>query len=401
MSFLAKIEKKNRSVCLAINKEYFKWGKTLPQNAYKKVLLKLYLKRIGILAVKSLLRPNMIPEAWKMLVHKQKRKHFLSDALGQKGKTREFWWTLLGYNYFVPDELMPLLSEDCIMKKQIRFPDVKQPAVSIIIPVYNQLPYTYNCLKSLERHLNIHCEIILIDDGSFDETPKFLSTQVEGIRYIRNTDNLGFLLSCNKAIEKAKAPLICLLNNDTQVKENWLGSLVEVLLEHEDIGCVGSQLIYPNGLLQEAGGLVFSDGSTLNFGNLELPQQTPYNKSREVDYCSGASILFRKEDFEKIGGFDARYVPAYYEDTDLCFEIRHRLGKKVCYIPESKVYHYESITTGKEIKEGSVKVHMLYNKEKFKKKWHPQLSSAYCPKGEHINAAMRLGMLKQKRKAIS
>ncbi|MBA2340485.1 MAG: glycosyltransferase, partial [Pyrinomonadaceae bacterium] len=137
------------------------------------------------------------------------------------------------------------------------------------------------------------------------------------------------------------------------------------------IGAVGSMLIYPDGRLQEAGGGVWIDGTAFNYGHRQDPEDRKFNYRREVDYCSASSLLVRKDLFERLGGFDARYAPAYYEDTDLCFGIRS-LGFKVMYQPMSRVIHYEGITAGTDINAG-FKRYQEINRHQFVEKWKETL----------------------------
>ena len=134
---------------------------------------------------------------------------------------------------------------------------------------------------------------------------------------------------------------------------------------------VGSKFIYPNGKLQEAGGIVFNNGDCSNFGRYDKSDKPEYNYVKEVDYISGASILIRKSLWEKIGGFDDRFSPAYYEDTDLAFQLRTN-GYKIVYQPKSIVIHFEGISKGITLKSG-LKKYQEINKIKFKEKWNNEL----------------------------
>ena len=249
------------------------------------------------------------------------------------------------------------------------------PVVSIIVPVFNQSHYTFNCLNSLKSIQSIRYEVIVIDDASTDDTQKVLS-DISGIKIITNDDNAGFIRSCNRGAVEAEGEFICFLNNDTKVFPNWLESLLELMNNDLTVGAVGSKLIYPNGRLQEAGGIIWKDASGCNFGRLEDPTDPEYNYVREVDYCSGASLLVRRELFKSIGGFSEEFLPAYYEDTDLCFTIRS-LGYKVMYQPKSQVIHFEGISSGTDIKSG-VKKYQETNAIKFEIKWRETLKE-YLP----------------------
>jgi cellulose synthase/poly-beta-1,6-N-acetylglucosamine synthase-like glycosyltransferase len=201
-------------------------------------------------------------------------------------------------------------------------PSSDTPRVSIVIPVYNKIAYTSACLRSIAEHAGtIPFEIIIVDDGSTDATPQRLA-DVAGIRVVRNVENLGFVGSCNAGAAIAHGELLLFLNNDTRVTAGWLDALVHCLDSAPHAGLVGAKLVYPDGRLQEAGGIVFDDGSGWNYGRFDDPDHPRYAFRREADYCSGAAILLRGELFRRLGGFDTRYAPAYYEDTDLAFAVR-------------------------------------------------------------------------------
>ena len=150
---------------------------------------------------------------------------------------------------------------------------------------------------------------------------------------------------------------------------------MELLNTDDKIGMVGSKLIYPNGLLQEVGGIVWNNGDCVNFGkrkNSDLPE---YNYVKEVDYISGVSIMVKKELFKKIGGFDKRFIHRYYEDTDLAFHLRN-LGYKVIYQPKSVVEYYEGISNGNDINvKTSINNFKTLNKQKFIEKWKNELKN--------------------------
>lgn len=251
-------------------------------------------------------------------------------------------------------------------------PFAETPRVSIIIPVHGELPYTLACLRSLVRHgAQAPFEVIVVDDASPDDSVATL-TRVAGLRLLRNASNLGFIGSCNAGAAAARGEFLLFLNNDTQVTPGWLDALLQCFADHADCGIVGSRLVYPDGRLQEAGALVFADGSCWNTGRFE-PRDTPaFRYCREVDYVSGAALLIRTEVFQRVGGFDGRYAPAYYEDTDLAFNVR-ALDLRVYYEPASTVIHCEGISAGTNPDSG-MKRYQSINQKVFVDKWAVELA---------------------------
>lgn len=245
------------------------------------------------------------------------------------------------------------------------------PRVSVVIPVYNNLDYTLACLDAIARHLPaVPIEVIVVDDASSDATEAELSVRTD-LRYLRNPANLGFIGSCNRGAAEAHGEFVFFLNNDTTVLEGWLDTLVATFDAIPEAGLVGSKLIYPDGRLQEAGGIIWEDASGWNWGRLADPAAPEFNFLRDVDYCSGAAILIRRELFTGLGGFDTRYAPAYYEDTDLAFAVRAH-GLRVLYQPLSQVVHYEGVTSGTDLGSG-IKAYQVRNRERFLDKWQSVL----------------------------
>lgn len=261
--------------------------------------------------------------------------------------------------------------------RPLRLSTTKQPVVSVIIPVYNHFRHTYHCLRSIADITDqTPFEVIVVDDCSTDDTRQLIK-DVAGIRYHRQAQNGGFIRSCNQGAQLAQGDYLLFLNNDTEVRDHWLDSLVETFAQHSHVGLVGSQLRYPDGRLQEAGGIVFSDASGWNYGRLESPDQPEVNHVRAVSYCSGASIMVPTELFKALGCFDERYVPAYYEDTDLAFAVR-AAGLQVLYQPRSQVIHFEGISSGTDLNAG-VKKYQVLNQQKFAQKWQQALPHQPAP----------------------
>lgn len=263
-------------------------------------------------------------------------------------------------------------------------PQADVPLVSIVIPVYNQFAHTRACLEALAAHAGpTGFETIVVDDASSDATPALLP-RIGGIRVLRNAANLGFIGACNAGLAAARGEYVVFLNNDTAVQPGWLEALVATFREHPDCGLAGAKLVYPDGRLQEAGGIVFSDGSGWNYGRYGDPADAAFNYVREVDYCSGAAIMLQRELLRELGGFDPLYAPAYYEDTDLAFRVRAR-GLKVYYQPAATVIHYEGVTSGTDTASGT-KRYQVVNQQKFLARWRDALA-AHPPPGTPIEIA--------------
>ena len=274
----------------------------------------------------------------------------------------------------IPNPQSPILISLFLFRYKWRIlvvPEFKNPLVSIIIPVYNKFDYTYRCISSIiKSESNISYEIIIANDMSKDET-KIIDKYIKNIIVINNKEKYNYLINCNKASKLAKGKYILFLNNDTKVLKDWLISLLKLIQKNEKIGMVGSKLIYPNGKLQEAGGIVFNNGQCSNYGNGDNQEYPEYNYVKEVDYISGASIMIKKDIWEIVKGFDERFSPAYYEDTDISFKLRKN-GYLVLYQPKSVVIHYEGISNGKNLNSG-IKKYQEINKIKFIEKWKNEL----------------------------
>jgi GT2 family glycosyltransferase/SAM-dependent methyltransferase len=266
--------------------------------------------------------------------------------------------------------------------EKLVFTNESNPLVTIIVPVYNQWGSTYSCLKAIWEYTEgPSYEVIVADDASTDETIN-INQYVENIVVVRGESNHGFLYNCNHAAEHARGRYVHFLNNDTNVQPGWLSSLVKIMESDQAIGIVGSKLVYPDGRLQEAGGIIWNDASGWNYGRLDDPDKPEYNYLKEVDYISGASFMIRKALWEEIGGFDKRFAPAYYEDTDLAFECRAH-GYRVVYQPKSVVVHFEGVSHGTDEDEG-IKSYQAINRQKFYEKWKDILVREHFDNGQQL-----------------
>ncbi len=250
----------------------------------------------------------------------------------------------------------------------IVFPEFSDPQVSIILPVYNQFDYTWRCLKSIAvATMGLSFEVIVMDDCSGDETST-LPQRVSGLRYFRQEKNKHYLRNCSQGAQAARGKYLYFLNNDTELTPGAIYALLQTFIDFPEAGAVGSKLIYPDGTLQEVGSAIWDNGECHPIGRQERDALLPqFRYLRECHYVTGASMLVPRDLFRQVGGFDERYLPAYYEDTDLCMSLRAG-GYKVFVQPMSVVIHYEHISTVAAGKGANFKL-QEQNKPKFLSKW--------------------------------
>lgn len=250
----------------------------------------------------------------------------------------------------------------------ISFRRVETPKVSIVIPVHNKFTMTHTCLASIAAALNIASyEVIVVDDGSTDETTT-MESLIKNVTVVRNKAALGFVGACNAGLAEARGEYTVMLNNDTEVFAGWLDELLDPFQRFEQVGMTGAKLIYPDGVLQEAGGIVWGDGQPWNVGRNGNASDPRYNYTRQVDYLSGACVMLPTALFKEIGGFNTFFAPAYYEDTDLAFAVRDK-GYKTVYTPFCEVVHYEGVSNGTSTSGEGLKRFQAINEPKFKGKW--------------------------------
>ena len=228
--------------------------------------------------------------------------------------------------------------------EQLRFPTPESPVLSILLVFHNQAHLSLLCLRTLLDNADVPFELIVVDNASTDRTSDLLD-RCENVKLIKNPDNLGFVKAVNQGAELVAGEFLLLLNNDAFIESGALSAAVDVFQKEANVGAVGGRVELLDGKLQEAGNIIWRDGSCAGYGRGESPEDGAYRFRREVDYCSGAFLVFRTARFRELGGFDEVFAPAYYEETDFCLRLR-RQGLRVIYEPRVKLRHYEFASTG-------------------------------------------------------
>jgi GT2 family glycosyltransferase len=218
---------------------------------------------------------------------------------------------------------------------------------SIIIPVYNRAGLTKQCLDALVKQsgLNRDYEIIVVDDGSRDFTPRLLASYGDKIHVITHATNSSFSVGCNDGASLAQGEFVVFLNNDTLPQDGWLDALVRCMDENPRAGIVASKLVFPNGTIQHAGMVICQDWHPRHH-YLGFPMDHPaVSYRRRYQIVAGAAMMVRKNLFLESGGFDIGFRNGY-EDVDLCLRLGE-MGYEVFFCPDSVLYHFEGVSEGR------------------------------------------------------
>ena len=239
--------------------------------------------------------------------------------------------------------------------------------LSIIVVNYNNYTLTENCIKSVLRTVkDIKFEIIVIDNNSPNNSFHILSEKFRNcnnVRIIKNSNNEGFGLANNKAVEASKANVLLFLNPDIEVLEGAISNLYKRLLSDEKIGIIGAKLLNKDLTLQYSCRKVLKLGEFLiartplkkivskaYVNKLEdryLLKYLNHDEEIEADWIMGSCMMINKNVFLSVGGFSKDYF-MYFEDVDLCYKVR-KLGKIILYYPEAKMIHLHNQESVKKI----------------------------------------------------
>ena len=234
--------------------------------------------------------------------------------------------------------------------------------VSIIIPNYNGGDLLYNCINSIYENISIKdFEIIVVDNGSTDNSINRVKSNFQNVEIISSNSNLGYSGGCNLGATHASGKYLLFLNNDTEHSNEWIEKLVYFLDSNSKIAAVQPKIlnIHNKKLFDYAGGaggfidkfcFPFVQGRI--FHTLE-EDHNQYNNPSRIFWASGAAFMIRSNIFKTLKGFDKIYF-AYMEEIDLCWRAQ-AMGYKIYSVPDSFVYHYGKQT----IKENTIKSHYL------------------------------------------
>jgi len=246
------------------------------------------------------------------------------------------------------------------------------PLLSIIIVTWNSEEFIKNCLQSIfNTRGSIELEVIVIDNGSQDETVKIVQEFKPLVKPVFNQTNLGYAKGNNQGIEIARGEYILLLNPDVELKENSLRLMLDFMEEHKEVNGMGPQLLNLNGTIQpscrefpdfsillwEISGLSFLFPKSRLFGRWRMGY-FDFQSSREVDQPMGSCLLLRRKTLEYAGVLDVNF-PIFFNDVDLCYQIK-KSGGKLYFFPDAKIFHYKGGSTQKVKPEMILSAHLSF-----------------------------------------
>jgi GT2 family glycosyltransferase len=262
---------------------------------------------------------------------------------------------------------------------------VDVPQVSVIVVLYNQAGLTLQCLQALSDSTNVSFETIIVDNASSDAMPQLLE-RIDGATILRQSENLGFLRAVNLAADFAQGEHILLLNNDAMVEPTTLANAMARLATEPGVGAVGGPILLWDGRLQEAGSIVWQDGSCLGYGRGDSPDAPAYHFVRDVDYCSGAFLMVRRALFDQLGRFDDAFAPAYYEESDFCVRL-WKAGQRIVYDPNVRIKHFEFAS---DVNSGQAMALQARNRERFVEKHSDFLATKLPSAPQHVLRASQV-----------
>lgn len=215
------------------------------------------------------------------------------------------------------------------------------PTATLVIVTFNSSDALPACAQALSAlAVDGGYELIIVDNASHDDSVAVVTRLMPHATLLTNQVNRGFAAAVNQGVNAGSGRIVATLNPDTMVASDWLNALITVLDTDSTIGIVGSAISDFAGTLTHTGG----DYHPLTFHTHH--HDAPNDQLSDVPYVTGAGIAMRRIDWDRVGGFDEGFFPAYFEDVDLCLRIR-AAGLRCVYQPQARLRHQESSSTGK------------------------------------------------------
>ena len=245
----------------------------------------------------------------------------------------------------------------------------------IVIPIWNQVDYTKECIGNIIKYTRYPYRLILIDNGSEGDTKRYLeglkSSGAPDTQLIRNEMNLGFVKAVNQGLKISRAPYVCVMNNDTVPGPGWLERMVEFAETHRDVGLINPQCNGHNDKTIEK----YAESLYVNKG-----------KYMEMNQCQGYCMLVKREVIEKIGYLDESFGVGGYDDTDYSMRA-HKAGYRCAAIYDAYVYHRQ---------------HASFDKAGDREEWVSKNKKIYYGKwGAHLRIGVALSMKNSDENSLS
>lgn len=232
---------------------------------------------------------------------------------------------------------------------------IHKPQVAIVIPNYNGLDFLRHCLQTLEQQAYASFLITVVDNGSVDGSAAFIRNRYPKVQLISLPENRGFSAAVNAGIVTTDSPYIFLLNNDTELPSDCLFHLVQAAEALPDYDFFAPKMLsyHDHDVLDGAGDGFLRGGAGYRIGTMEQDSSL-YDQSGPVFGACGGAVLYRRALFDKIGYLDDNFF-AYLEDVDLNLRA-NRAGLRCWYVPEARVYHIGSATTGSKFNDFTIRL---------------------------------------------
>ncbi|MDE0768673.1 MAG: glycosyltransferase [Opitutaceae bacterium] len=260
-------------------------------------------------------------------------------------------------------------SLDCFLASEGRLtlPVSSTPKLTIVIASWGSAEMLWASLRALEKHADCEWEAIIALERVGDGLGALL-LRVDGLEVLEVEGASSFARLCNEGTRRARSAIILFLKEGVRIERNSFRSTLDCFSRSDTVGAVGGLLLDMDGAAIEAGSVLFSDGNCRGVGRGWNPNDYRLQYRRNVTFCSGARLAFRKEAFDLIGGFDESYSKEYYEDVDACLQLADR-GFSVVYDPENVAIQESEYRGGWD----GASNRMLSNREVFIRKWAEKL----------------------------